>query len=59
MYNVVHSANEYCEKWDISIARARRKRIMPGEIARDSGLTAQQEINAVMVESVNRLKTEI
>ena len=32
---------------------------MPGEIARDSGLTAQQEINAVMVEIVNRLKTEI
>ena len=32
---------------------------MPGEIARDSGLTAQQEINAVMVEIANRLSTEI
>ena len=31
---------------------------MPGEIARDSGLIAQQEINAVMIEIVNRLKTE-
>ena len=36
MHNAVHSANEYCEKWDIPIARPRRKRIMPGEIALDS-----------------------
>ena len=47
------------KKWYIPIAQSRRKRMMPGEIARDSGLTAQQEINAVMVESVNRLNTEI
>ena len=33
--------------------------ICEGETARDGGLTAQQEINAVMVEAVNRLKTEI
>ena len=32
---------------------------MPGETARDSGLTAQQERNAVIVDIVNRLKTEI
>ena len=36
MHNAVHSANEYCEKWDIPIARPRRKRMMPGEIALDS-----------------------
>ena len=59
MHNAIHSANKYCKKWDIPIARPRRKKIIPGEIARDSGLTAQQEINAVMVEIVNRLKTEI
>ena len=41
MHNAVHSANKYCEKWDITIARPRRKRMMPGEIARDSELTAQ------------------
>ena len=58
MHNAVHSAKEYCEKWEIPIAQPRRKRMMPGEIVRDSGLTAQ-EINAVMVEIVNRLKTEI
>ena len=58
MHNAVHSANKYCEKWDIPIARPRGKRKMPGELARDSGLTAQQ-INPVMVEIVNRLKTEI
>ena len=59
MHNAVHSANEYCKKWDIPIARPRRERMMPGEIARDSGLTAQQKINTVMIEIVNRLKTEI
>ena len=31
--------------------------MMPGETARDSEPTAQQEINAVKVEIVNRLKT--
>ena len=35
----------------------KKKKKMPGEIAQDSGLTAQQEINAIMVEIVNRLKT--
>ena len=40
MHNAVHSANEYYEKWDIPIAQPRRKIMMPGEIARDSGLTA-------------------
>ena len=58
MPNVVHSANGYCEKWDIPIARS-RKIMMPGETARDSGLVAQQEINAVIEEIVNRLKTKI
>lgn len=33
--------------------------MMAGESARDSGLTAQQEMNRVMVEIMNRLKTEI
>ena len=59
MHNAVHSANKYCEKWDIPIALPRRKRMMPGEKARDSELTAQQEINAVMLEIVNRLKAKI
>ena len=58
IHNVIHTANEYCEKWGIPIARTRR-RMMPGESARDSGLTAQQEMNRVMVEIVNRLKTEM
>ena len=43
----------------LPIARPRSKGMIPKEIARDSGLTAQQEINAVMSEIVNRLKTEI
>ena len=43
MHNAVHSANEYCEKWDIPIARPRRKRIMPGEIARDIRSTTRNK----------------
>jgi len=52
MRNAVQQASEYCEKWDIPIARRKRKRMLPGQ-------TPQQEINVVMVEVVNRLKTEI
>ena len=37
----------------------KKKKIIPREIAHDSGLTAQQEINLVMVEIVNRTKTEV
>lgn len=59
IHNAIHSADEYCEKWGIAIARTRRRRMMAGESARDSGLTAQQEMNRVMVEIMNRLKTEI
>ena len=59
IHNAIDLANEYCENWGIPIARTRRRRIMPGESARDSGLTAQEEMNRVMVEIVNRLKTEI
>ena len=33
--------------------------MMPGETERDSGLTGQQETNAEMVETVNRIKTKI
>ena len=37
----------------------KKNRMMSGQSATDSGLTAQQEINAVIVEIVNRLKVEI
>ena len=33
--------------------------MMPGAFAGHSGLTAQKEINRVMVEIINRLKTEM
>ena len=59
MHNAVVQQKEYCEKWDIPIARPRRTKVMPGEIAQESRLTAQQQINAVRVEIVNRLKIEI
>lgn len=57
--HAIKSAEDYCEEWEIPIARSRRKKRMPGELARDSGLTAQQEMRRVMVEIINRLKTEL
>ena len=59
IHNAIDLANKYCKNWGIPTARTRRRKRMPGESARDSGLTAQEEINRVMVEIVNRLKTEI
>ncbi|KAK8720250.1 hypothetical protein OTU49_013475 [Cherax quadricarinatus] len=59
IHNAIHLANEYCENWGIPIAQTRRRRIMPGQSAIDSGPTAQEEMNRVIVEIVNRLKTEI
>ena len=43
--HAIQSANEYCEKWEIPIARSRRRKGMPGELTGDSGLTVQQEMN--------------
>ena len=54
--HAIHSPNKYCEKWKIKIKCPRRRNRMP---ASDSGLTAQQEMNRVMVEIINRLKTEM
>lgn len=53
IHNVIDLANRYCENRGIPIARTRRRKIMPGESARDSGLTTQEEMNRVMVEIVN------
>lgn len=57
--NAVFLGNKCCEKWGISLGRTRRIKVMPGELARDCGLTPKQEISRVMVEIMNRLKTEI
>ena len=58
IHNAIDLANKYCTFFGIPIARTRRRKRIPGESARDSGLTAQEEMNRVMVEIVNRLKTE-
>ena len=57
--NAIISANEYCDKWEIPIARTRRRNMMAGETTRDVGLTAQQEMGRVMHEIMNRLKMEM
>ena len=49
-----------CKEWDIEmVCRIRRKKKMPGENAADAGLTSSQEINRVMMETVNRIIVEM
>ena len=36
--NAVGSASEYCEKWNVPLARVRRKKMMPGESAKDKNI---------------------
>ena len=49
-----------CQKFNIEIEkRRRRKKMMPGERSRDAGLTARQEMEKVMKESLDRLHIEM
>ena len=57
--NTARSASEYCEKWNLSLARVRRKKMMPGESGKDDGLSAIEEMKRIMNEIANRLKTEL
>ena len=41
MHDAVHSANEYCENGTYKLHDQEEKKIMPGETAQESGLTAQ------------------
>ena len=36
--NAVRAASEYCEKWNVPLARVRRKKMMPGESMKDDGV---------------------
>ena len=57
--NAVKSASEYCEKWNVPLARVRRRKMMPGENVKDDGLSAIEEMKRIMNEIANRLKTEL
>ena len=49
-----------CEDWGIEIhRRVRRRRRMPGELARDAGLTAEQEVIRVLKSILDRLVSEM
>lgn len=57
---IIHSANECCEYGRYQLyEQGEEDPMMPGESAGDIWLTAQYEINTVMVEIVNWIKTEI
>jgi hypothetical protein len=49
-----------CEEWGIEIERrVRRRRRMPGELARDAGLTTEQEVSRVLNSILDRLVSEM
>nr|XP_039265699.1 uncharacterized protein LOC120341282 [Styela clava] len=55
--NAVRSASEYCEEWNVPLTRVRRRKMMPGESVKDCGLSAIEEMQRIMNEIANRLKT--
>jgi hypothetical protein len=58
--NAVQQALAKCEELDIPTGkRIRRKRRMPGEKARDAGLSLQQEIKRAMLECLDRFHIEL
>lgn len=49
-----------CEELGIQVGRrVRKKKCMPGEIAQDAGLTAEEEIERVMKAAIDRLRFEL
>ncbi|GBP11581.1 Zinc finger MYM-type protein 1 [Eumeta japonica] len=55
-------ASEKCEDLDISIERRGRRRFrkrMPGEVARDAGLTLPEELQRAMLECLDRFYEEL
>ena len=57
--NAVRSASEYCEKWNVPLARVRRRKMMTGESVKDDGLSAIEEMKRIMNKIKNRLKTTL
>lgn len=58
--DAVENAKTKCTAWEIDIdRRIRRHRRMPGELARDWGLSAEEEIARIMNSVLDRLQQEI
>ncbi|XP_042210127.1 uncharacterized protein LOC121857953 [Homarus americanus] len=58
----IQYATTQCEEMGISMetrGRIRRKKMMPGEMARDAGLTMQEEIRRSMFECLDRFSLEL
>ena len=56
----VEKGKERCTEWEKQIQRwVRRRKIMPGELGRDDGLSAEQELMRVMRSSLDRLQQEM
>ncbi len=56
----VDNGKTRCTTWGIEVdRRIRRHRRMPGELARDAGLSAEEEIARVMNGVIDRLQQEI
>ena len=56
----VKKAKERCEVWGVAVERRiRRRRRMPGEVAEDAGLSAEEEIVRIMKSVLDRLQQEM
>ena len=59
-HDSVLKAKERCELWGVAVeSRIRRRRRMPGELARDAGLSAEEEIVRIMKSILDRLQQEM
>ena len=57
--NAGRSASKYCEKWNVPLARVRRRKMISEESVDDDGLSAIKEMKRIIDEIANRLKTEL
>lgn len=56
----VEKAKVKCQEWGIQVERRiRRRPRMPGELARDAGLSAEQEVTRVMKNAIDRFRQEL
>lgn len=56
----MQSAKSLCEEWNVEIERrVRRRKRMPGELAQDAGLSAEEEIVRIMKSVHDRIQQEI
>lgn len=53
-------AKERCELWGVAVEnRIRRRRRMPGELARDAGLSAEEEVVRITKSILDRFQQEL